>query len=130
MFLICISVRRWLTILTGIAILAFVHPMVFAVPANTNWTPPASLIAEMEERLAMPMHASPLKSYLRYYSGITVKNRRMIVGIFLLDVDHAGIKITDVDNLPRVFDGGCEVINVKYDVRKKRVVEIFCNGVA
>lgn len=123
-------VRQRLCRFAGTIVLGLVHSMVDAAPNNTVWDPPPSLIAVIEEHIAMPVHASPLKSYVRYYSGVTTNNRRMVIGKFLLDTVHAGIKISEINGVPRVLDGGCSVVNLKYDVRKKKIVAIFCNGVA
>jgi hypothetical protein len=32
--------------------------------------------------------------------------------------------------LPGVLDGGCDIVNVEYDVKRHRFVQVFCNGVA
>lgn len=32
------------------------------------------------------------------------------------------------DQVPRVMDGGCSVINIRYHVPSKTIVSMFCNG--
>ncbi|MEP7006194.1 MAG: hypothetical protein ABI810_09435 [Sphingomonas bacterium] len=34
------------------------------------------------------------------------------------------------DYLPSISDGGCEQVNVEYDIRTHRVLVVACNGVA
>jgi hypothetical protein len=38
--------------------------------------------------------------------------------------------MADKRDLPMVMDGGCMVVNVVYDLAKKKVEQSSCNGVA
>ena len=44
--------------------------------------------------------------------------------------DGNGVHIVPFKELPKVLDGGCGVIRLTYDVKVKRVVTMFCGGVA
>ena len=72
-----------------------------------------------------------LQDYARHYAGVTEGDRRIIVGVFviqrLLD-ETAGIYIVSDAELPRISDGGCSVITVRYDPSSKQI-RSQCNGV-
>jgi hypothetical protein len=113
------------------------------------WTPSDRQIAELEEtlRLHVPpggifrpgprLRPSPsqkdlvLQIYARHYAGVTEGDHRVIVGK-LVTADGfyttAGIYIGIEAEFPLVFDGGCDVITVRYDPSSKQIWS-QCNGV-
>jgi hypothetical protein len=95
-----------------------------------EWTPTAELIAQLEHKVRLPDGASPLLSYTRYYAGSTVQGHRVVFGTY----QHSGaggvVIAKSVHDLPIVYDGGCDFIYFRYDVLKKRFLDIFCNGIA
>lgn len=78
----------------------------------------------------MPPNAFPLNTYVRYFAGEVADDRRLIVGTFLHDPENAGIRIVEREKIPEVLDGGCDVVNLKYDIERKEVLALFCNGEA
>jgi len=40
----------------------------------------------------------------------------------------AGVRILTEPRLPVIFDGGCAIVNVVYDVDIARVISVMCNG--
>jgi hypothetical protein len=93
------------------------------------WEPTAELVAQLEGQIHLPKGASPLLSYTRYYVGSTINGHRVVVGTY----QHSGGRVViekSAHDLPIVFDGGCDIINIRYDVSKKRFIDVFCNGVA
>jgi hypothetical protein len=98
-----------------------------AASKNCTWTPTDSLVGKIESSLEMPQKLS-LQSYRRYYSGEVVKNRHVVVGVFLKS-DHPGIEIVPESMLPRILDGGCSVVTLHYDVSTQKVITLRCNGV-
>lgn len=91
------------------------------------WAPSSALIREIESGLAMPKGLS-LHSYRRYYSGDLSNGRRLVVAVFL-ESDHPGTETVPQSKLPRILDGGCSVVTLRYDVKLKKVLDIGCNGV-
>jgi hypothetical protein len=107
--------------------------------AAQSWTPDSKTVTALDVSVKVPGgygHAPiPLKKYLRYYAGATINGRRMIRGEFLLfdafdSSKRPGIYIVAEDGLPSVFDGGCSVVNLLYDLETARIVSISCNGIA
>lgn len=93
-------------------------------------TPSTSLVAEIEASLKMPSKAFPLDTYVRYFAGEVADDRRLVVGTFLHDPKNAGVRIVEREKMPEVLDGGCSVVNLKYDMERKEVLALFCNGEA
>lgn len=85
-------------------------------------------IAGMESVLALPNGAASLHEYARYYAKGS-DNRGHLLGVFVLSKSN-GVHIVNFKGLPKVLDGGCGVIRLTYDMKAKRVVTIFCGGVA
>lgn len=88
------------------------------------WVPTAEIIAQMEAQIHLPMGASPLASYTRYYAGSILHGHRVVVGTYQHSGGGVVIEKSSRD-LPVVYDGGCDFINVKYDVSKKRFTDVF-----
>jgi hypothetical protein len=111
-----------------------------ALPAAAqSWTPDLKTVTALDVSVKVPggygRAPIPLKKYLRYYAGATVNGRRMIRGEFVLfnafdSSKRPGVYIVAEDGLPVVFDGGCTVVNLLYDLKTARIVEISCNGIA
>ena len=101
-----------------------------AEPQGAEWTPTPDLIAQLERRIHLPDGASPLHSYTRYYAGSTVQGHRVVFGTYQ-HLGGGGVVIEkSVHDLPIVYDGGCDFIYFRYDVSKKRFLDVFCNGIA
>jgi hypothetical protein len=114
------------------------------------WTPSDREIAELEGLLPPPVStlfrpgsnpslvekALNLHDYARHYAGVMEGDRRVIVGVFvvqrLLDLldehETAGIYIGSEAELPHIADGACAVITVRYDPSSKQIWS-RCNGV-
>ncbi|HWX65502.1 MAG TPA: hypothetical protein VNZ27_03650 [Rhodanobacter sp.] len=53
----------------------------------------------------------------------------MLIGEFVFGDEEPGVRVVSPEKAPKILDGGCSVVNLKYDVEKKKVLAIFCNGV-
>ncbi len=106
------------------------------IAANVQASPPRSaqqpslqLIKNIEATLVMPPGAHDLATYVRYYSQQIVKRRKFIVATYIYDGSPGRIVIVDSTSAPRIFDSGCDVIELRYSVVPKKVISIMCNGV-
>lgn len=123
-----------------------------------HWKPGKTTIAKLDFafRNAGLWKGSPPDTgkYSRYYAGVTIKGRRMVRAEFAMpvyvnvvcrrtsagdalecDQAHVGspkprVYFVPEDKFPSLFDGGCSVVNMLYDVDADRLVSIACNGVA
>jgi hypothetical protein len=89
-------------------------------------------IQRVESSVKMPPGAKPIANYNRFYTT-EIRGRQMILGAFLLDSPgpHGtppAVHIVVPQDMPTVFDGGCAVVHLQYDIRAARIVTIFCNG--
>jgi hypothetical protein len=95
------------------------------------WTPNDRQIAELEEALRLPI-GPPVQRYVRHYAGVTDDDRPIVVGVVIPGGWHnsgtAGIYIGSEAELPRFFDFGCNVVNVRYDPSTKEI-RSWCNGI-
>jgi hypothetical protein len=111
-------------------LMLFWSSLACSAPVDTlsrELTPGAPLIAQVESQLKMPA-GTTLNGYTRYYYGIMKKANRILVGVFVHGDKHPGVEITSEAKAPKLLDGGCDVVNLTYDIDQKRVVAIFCNG--
>ncbi len=81
-------------------------------------------------KLELPKGARPLKDYVRYYSEISENGKVFIDATFVYDVTGGGIVIVGPAERPSIFDGGCDVVTMRYSVEHKAVISIACNGLA
>ena len=117
---------QW-TLAVGCA-LAVAFPLAAAV--HDEWTPTAPLISQVEHHLKLPDGSKPLPAYARYYYGTVQHGHRVLVGEFVSDQTQPGVHVVKPGHTPKILDGGCSVINLKYDTEKKVVIALFCDGVA
>jgi len=94
-----------------------------------SWTPTSKLVGKVEAKLRMPA-GTTLSSYARYYYGQISHSHRMLMGEFVLSSNAPGVHIVTPEEAPKILDGGCSLIDLKYDVEKKVVVDLSCNGVS
>jgi len=124
---------KWTYVLSGIFIglhvLFAFSAIAHQTPASMHWTPTTQQISDVEARLTLPEGSKPLAVYARYYSGQIVLGHHMLVGEFVLGDEEPGVRVVNPGKAPKILDGGCSVVNLNYDVEKRKVVEIFCNGV-
>lgn len=78
--------------------------------------------------MTMPQMASPLNTYVRYFSGEFMGGRRIVIGTFVYDPQNADVRIVAPKQMPKILDGGCDIINLTYDVDQKQILTLFCNG--
>lgn len=92
--------------------------------------PQKLLIFDIEAKLTLPRKAFPLSSYVRYYTGRIEKGHRILLGSFLHRPKSAGVRIISKDKMFYVYDGGCSVVTLKYDIDTNMLLSLFCNGEA
>ena len=100
-----------------------------AVVQSTGWVPTLEEIGELETKLQLPVGARPLKTFTREYAGIFEGGRQMIVGTYSASSDTV-IIAKSMQDLHMVYDGGCGIVQVKYDLTRHKVIDAFCHGVA
>jgi hypothetical protein len=103
------------------------------------WVPDPATIQKLEATIQegdyLKRGGAPLNlaRYARYYAGYTDNRHRLIAGEFIRStiVERApGIQLLpDREKFPVIFDGGCSVINVVYDVDSAKMLSVNCNGV-
>ncbi|RZZ88322.1 hypothetical protein [Pseudoxanthomonas winnipegensis] len=89
----------------------------------------AQLVKTLEQQVRLPKDASPLSDYTRYY---TLTADGMLVGVYVKDFDGGDRQahLVSKREMPLILDGGCSVINVRYDPDANKVLRVFCNGIA
>lgn len=113
-----------------VLVLMAIHPMLHAESTekpNCTWVPADELIRKIEASLTMPSGHS-LQEYHRYYAGERYMDRPAVIGVFVRS-DQPGIDVVPQDELPRILDGGCSVVTMRYDVALDKIIYIRCNGV-
>lgn len=88
---------------------------------------------EIERQVVMPRGAQPLGRYARHYALGVQDGRQVVAGVYLLPPVHGrapGRRVDRWDHLPGIADGGCAQVNVLWDVARRRLVHVNCNGLA
>ncbi len=124
-------------------ILSLVLLVANLVGCAQGWTPDASIISKMEAGIKpsdippqyAPGHPPIISQYARYYFGYKAHNRRMIRGELvrssISEMKPAGIYIVRSQReFPVIFDGGCSVMHLVYDVEAGKIGSLQCNGLA
>ena len=87
------------------------------------------LMKDIERQLQLPRGAQPLHDYDRFYA-LEPRGKR-VIGVYVLS-SKAGQRrwLEDYRKLPSVLDGGCAIVNVRYDIAAESIEAAFCNGFA
>ena len=103
--------------------------------ANTVERPHYRLVETIEEKVRLPGGANSLKDYARYYA----MNGSLVIGVYLKFVEvsnrHYDLPIgktrwlDDYHDLPDVQDGGCSIVNVRFNAKTGSGPEASCNGI-
>ena len=126
----------------------WIFPLILVVgfaeqACSQNWQPDAGVISKLESSIKPgdianshpPDGPHPLSTYARYYTADMVEGKRMIRGEFVLPMGSRGkpvgmYVVSSVRDFPVIFDGGCSVVNILYDIEAARIVSLKCNGYA
>ena len=94
-------------------------------------TLPKQEISAIESTIALPKGAYSLGDYDRYYSIIEVNGVKKLVGMYLhKKTKNPGIHWIAPNSMPMMMDGGCAAIDMEYDLVNKKLLRMFCHGVA
>jgi hypothetical protein len=97
--------------------------------AASEWVPTLADIHEVESHLKLPAAAALLKTYTREYAGHVESGHHIVVGVFSGSGGNIVIdKSTDVPD--GTLDGGCGIIDVKYDLTAHKLLRMECHGFA
>ncbi len=89
----------------------------------------SALLESIEDLLRLPKGAARLRSYTRYYTETRNDQEHYVTGIFVRG-KPGGAKLVPANSMPVIFDGGCDVLHLKFDLRAMRTVAFFCGGLA
>jgi hypothetical protein len=94
-----------------------------------------AIMDRIERAVRLPDGAEPLAAYARYYgiSGGRVEAIYVLPSIGLSQGALAAGRrrwVGDVRQLPGISDGGCAVVEVRFDLTAGRIERVACNGVA
>jgi len=102
-----------------------------------HWQPDEQTAARMEAAVREYLQEThpeiaDFNSYGRYYWGVTIDGSQLIRGrIMLLRASEAGVHLaSDWDNGPFIFDGRCQNIEMQYDPKGAKLVQLRCDGEA
>ena len=101
-----------------------------AFSADREFVPSEDEIVALENAIRLPDGSKPLGQYRRFYAGKVEDGKHMIAAVFKLDPSNAAIRVVDLAHLPVVFDGGCSVVDVQYEVESRSFLGVRCHGVA
>ena len=113
-----------------------------ALGATPGWTPDAATISKLESSIKpgdIPKlgdgHQPLVSEYARYYAPYMAGDHRMIRGELVIPIGSkmkpAGVYVVDSEkDFPHIFDGGCAIVHVVYDVETARLISLKCNGYA
>ena len=89
----------------------------------------AALVKKIEQQMVLPPVASSLKDYTRFYAPGRIDGRDVIEGVYLGGHEAVDKTATPVEgvagayvmkpgkHLPLIFDGGCGVLEMTFDLR-------------
>ena len=119
---------------SGVALAAMLAAIASAVtaqaPADGAWRPTRAEVARAEAAIVLPARARAARDdYQRTYAGSVVDGQKVIRGVWLKRRGGAVAIVDSVGALPRVFDGGCAVIEVRFTAATG-VATADCHGYA
>ena len=119
--------RNLLRLPFAVSLLVMAFAPAFA--ADMEFAPSKREIAALEKAIRLPEGSEPLDQYRRFYAGNVAERKHIIVAVPELYPSDAAVKIVDLAHLPFVFDGGCSVVDVQYEVESGSFRSVKCHGV-
>jgi hypothetical protein len=112
-----------------------------ACTQDAAWVPDSQAINELESVVQLPDwgrstafpngHKPDVAEYARFYAGSVSNGRHMILAEFVHVPGYAGVHmVPTARDFPVIMDGGCHIINIRYDADAKRIEKFTCNGMA
>lgn len=109
-----------------------------AVGCTAKLEPDAATIRKMESKIVVPRldggpHQPTLADFARYYAASTSNSHRTIVGEMVIPfgppTKSVGIYVVGSKNeFPAIFNGGCAVLYLVYDIDTEQVISLKCGG--
>lgn len=84
------------------------------------------LMHTIEKSIALPEGAAPLLRYRRHYAWSS-SDPQVVEAVYTLGGRPDRLWLSSND-LPIVLDGGCSVITLRFEVKKRTVSNLRCNG--
>ncbi|GAA3888024.1 hypothetical protein GCM10022276_03920 [Sphingomonas limnosediminicola] len=92
---------------------------------------------QIEKKVRMPAGSRPLAEYARYYA---FDKRGHVIAVYttFLEPSYTSLNlpaghrrcVSDEGKLPSISDGGCGVVEVRFDPTAEEVLGVACNGLA
>lgn len=89
----------------------------------------ARIMDRIEAEVRMPRGALPLADYGRYYAWKSEDGVRKVVAVYVWEENGRRHWVAE-DRLPAIQDGGCNVVNLRFDVAADEIERVGCNGYA
>lgn len=93
--------------------------IVLLILASCNDSVEVKIIKEIEKSVTI----GDVKKYNRYYY---IENN-IVYGTYLVTNEKSKFLMLKKNEIPKVLDGGCDVINVVFDLNTKKIQNQFCN---
>ena len=90
----------------------------------------AAIMDRIEREVRLPAGAGPLGAYERYYALHQDDRGTRVVAAIYVRGGTPGRRWVEETGQPMIADGGCDVIEVIYDLTTQRIQTVACNGVA
>lgn len=84
------------------------------------------LMNRIERQLFLPAGAKPLSSYTRFYYDA---GPDVVAGTFVRGQEGRRWVNSPLD-APGIKDGGCDIVNDRFDRPSNRITAVYCNGEA
>lgn len=94
-----------------------------------NKTNEQKFIADFESRLTLPPGSHKLQEYVRHYKFFGAHANSKVQAIYLFEDGVGRVEVVSKGGLPKVNDGGCDVVNLVL-TRAGKIVSIQCSGKA
>jgi hypothetical protein len=115
---------------TAVVLLSALSGSLSGKVTHSPWVPTVNDIRELESKIQMPKSAAPLNTFTREYAGHIERGHRVIVGLYSGSSGRIVIDKSPGELDDSTLDGGCGIVNVKYDLTTNRLVDIRCHGEA
>jgi hypothetical protein len=113
----------------GIIVAILAWKLFFSTSTGYQENSVPNLVKEIEKNLSLPKGSHHLTSYNRFYALGEGPDAGLIIGVFRHVISGEGeIHVVSYKSLPVIFDGGCNVLTMRYSQRERRVESIECNG--
>lgn len=99
-------------------------------PLPGGWLPDRAIVDRIEQKVRLPAGRT-ISSYARFYTSASKGGHNVVLAFYSLSGvfgPTGTVHIVPPGEMPRAADGGCDFVNLAFDVTTDQFTDVHCNS--